>query len=78
MNNSSSASAGSNKTLSAIALNEEQAQELKVAPESPALRSLRRYFDNKGKLIVVVTAVHPAELFRYTMQYQRSDLALHF
>ena len=65
------------QTLSAIALNDEQAHELKQAPGSPALRSLRRYFDHKGQLIVVVAAVHPGHLYRYVMRYERSDLGQH-
>jgi DNA-binding GntR family transcriptional regulator len=65
------------QTLSAIALNDEQAHELKQSPGSPALRSLRRYFDYKGQLIVVVAAVHPGHLYRYVMRYERSDLGQH-
>jgi GntR family transcriptional regulator len=64
------------QTLSAIALSDEQAHELKVAANTPALRSLRRYFDHKGKLVVVVAATHPGDLYSYVMRYERSDLAL--
>jgi len=64
------------QTLSAVALNEEQALELKVPADTPALRSLRRYFDHKGKLVVVVAALHPANLYSYVTRYERSDLAL--
>jgi DNA-binding GntR family transcriptional regulator len=65
------------QTLTAIALNAEQARELKVAADTPALRSLRRYFDHKGKLVVVVAAIHPGDLYSYVMRYERSDLSLH-
>jgi DNA-binding GntR family transcriptional regulator len=64
------------QTLSAITLGDEQAHELKVAVNTPALRSLRRYFDHKGKLVVVVAATHPGDLYSYVMRYERSDLAL--
>jgi GntR family transcriptional regulator len=65
------------QSLSAVSLSDEQARELRVASGSPALRSLRRYFDAKGKLLVVVVAHHPAELYSYFTRYERSDLALH-
>lgn len=65
------------QTLGAVALDEEQALELKAPVGAPALRSLRRYFDHKGKLVVVVAALHPGNLYRYVTRYERSDLALH-
>lgn len=64
------------QSLSAVALTDEQARELRVEPGSPALRSLRRYFDAKGKLLVVVVAHHPGDLYSYFTRYERSDLVL--
>ena len=64
------------QTLSAVALTDEQAHELKVEVQTPALRSLRRYFDLKARLVVVVAAIHPGDLYSYVMRYERSDLAL--
>ncbi len=62
------------QSLSAVALNEEQAQELEVAAGSPALRSLRRYFDSRGRLFMAAVSLHPGADFSYFSRYRRSDL----
>ena len=61
------------QSLSAVALTEEQARELKVLPNTPGFRAVRRYFDHKGHLLIVAITLHPGYLFSYFMRYQRSD-----
>ncbi|MGA9829039.1 MAG: GntR family transcriptional regulator [Rhodanobacteraceae bacterium] len=62
------------QTLSALAMPVEAAHELGVAAGSPALRAVRRYFDNSGRLMLVVVALHAGECFSYSMHYKRSDI----
>jgi DNA-binding GntR family transcriptional regulator len=61
------------QTLSAVALTEEQAIELKVSIDTPGFRSVRHYFDLKGRLVLVAVTVHPGPLFSYHMRYERID-----
>ncbi|MGA9343415.1 MAG: GntR family transcriptional regulator, partial [Rhodanobacteraceae bacterium] len=63
------------QTLSAIAMPPAAARDLRTAEGSPALRALRRYFDAKGRLMLVVVALHAGEGFSYSMHYERSDIA---
>jgi len=62
------------QSLSAVALNEEQAYELEVAPGLPALRSLRRFFDPNGRILLVAVSLHPGDIFSYVTRYERSDV----
>jgi GntR family transcriptional regulator len=61
------------QSLSAVALSGEQADELKVAVDTPGFRSVRRYFDLKGRLVLVAVTLHPGHLFSYFTRYERSD-----
>jgi GntR family transcriptional regulator len=61
------------QSLSAVAMTEEQADELKVATDTPGFRSVRRYFDIKGRLVMVAVTLHPGNLFSYFTRYERSD-----
>ncbi|MGA9421932.1 MAG: GntR family transcriptional regulator [Rhodanobacteraceae bacterium] len=63
------------QTLSALAMPVDAARELGVSAGSPALRAVRRYFDNRGRLMLVVVALHAGEGFSYSMHYERSDIA---
>ena len=65
------------QTLSAVALTDEQAHELKVEVQTPALRSLRRYFDARDRLMLAVISVHPGGAYSYRSEYRRSDIAPH-
>ncbi len=61
------------QSLSAVAITEEQAQELKVRANSPGFRSVRRYFDRKGRLLLVAVTLHPGHSFTYFSRYERMD-----
>ena len=60
--------------LSAVALDAEQARELEVEPGTPALRTLRRYFDPKNRILLVAVTLHPGDVFSYVTRYERSDV----
>lgn len=64
------------QSLSAVQMTEEQAHELKVAPDTPGFRSVRRYFDLRGRLALVAVTLHPGPQFSYFVRYERSDSAL--
>jgi DNA-binding GntR family transcriptional regulator len=64
------------QSLSAVALTEEQADELNVAADTPGFRSVRRYFDLKGHLVLVAVTLHPGHLFSYFTRYERSDTSV--
>lgn len=51
--------------ISALALDSGQAQRLGVAPGSPGLRVVRKYYSSDGELFEVASNVHPADRFSY-------------
>ncbi len=53
--------------IQAIAAGEQIARELGVEPNSPILRILRCYFDNRGNLFEVSVSYHPGDRFAYSM-----------
>jgi len=61
--------------LSAVAMSAEQADELKVPHDTPGFRSVRRYFDLRGRLVLVAVTLHPGPQFSYFTRYQRSGPA---
>jgi DNA-binding GntR family transcriptional regulator len=61
------------QSLSAVSMTEEQAHELKVPVTTPGFRSVRRYFDRKGRLVLVAVTLHPGHLFSYFTRFERSD-----
>jgi DNA-binding GntR family transcriptional regulator len=61
------------QSLSAVTMTEEQAHELKVRPDTPGFRSVRRYFDTNGRLMVVAVTLHPGHMFSYFSRYERLD-----
>src|SRR4051812_18552540 len=63
------------QVLSAIAIQAEAAAEVEVPEGSPALRSLRRYFDARDRLMLAVISVHPGGSYSYRSEYRRSDIA---
>lgn len=48
------------------------AKRLKVAPGSPALFVLRRYFNAAGEAFEITLSVHPAHRYRYAFEVRRS------
>jgi DNA-binding GntR family transcriptional regulator len=62
------------QSLSAVALGEDEAYELEVEPGKPALRSLRRFFDPKGRILLVAVSLHPGDVFSYVTRHERSDV----
>jgi hypothetical protein len=46
-----------------------------VPEGSPALRSLRRYFDARDRLMLAVISTHPGGSYSYRSEYKRSDIA---
>lgn len=64
------------QSLSAVAMTEEQAHELKVAADTPGFRSVRRYFDLHGRLALVAVTLHPGPDFSYLLRYERTTAAL--
>ena len=63
------------QSLSAVKMSEEQALELKVPADTPGFRSVRRYFDLRGRLVLVAVTLHPGPQFSYVTRYQRSGPA---
>jgi DNA-binding GntR family transcriptional regulator len=63
------------QSLSAVAMTEEQAHELKVPVDTPGFRSVRRYFDLKGRLALVAVTLHPGPQFSYFIRYERRQPA---
>jgi len=64
------------QSLSAVAMTEEQARELKVRADTPGFRSVRRYFDLNGRLVLAAVTLHPGHLFSYFSRYERIDPAI--
>ncbi|MEO8958068.1 MAG: GntR family transcriptional regulator [Rudaea sp.] len=62
------------QSLSAVTMTPEQAEELKVRPDTPGFRSVRRYFNIKGRLVLVAITLHPGPMFNYFTRYERSEL----
>lgn len=63
------------QSLSAVAITAEQAHELKVPEQTPGFRSVRRYFDLRGRLALVAVTLHPGPQFSYFIRYRRSAAA---
>lgn len=61
--------------LSAVAMPAEAALECEVDEGSPALRSLRRYYDARDRLMLAVISLHPGVSYSYRTEYTRSDIA---
>jgi DNA-binding GntR family transcriptional regulator len=60
--------------LSAVPMPAAAARELAVDEGSPALRAVRRYFDRRGRLLLVAVALHAGGAFNYSMRYVRSAM----
>lgn len=58
--------------MEAIALDRTSAQALSAEPGSPALKTVRRYRDAQGDIIIYSESLHPAGRFAYEMRLNRS------
>jgi len=57
--------------LQSVALDADDAANLGAAPGSPALLIVRRYFDDRGRLMEVAENIHPGDRFTYRMQLRK-------
>jgi GntR family transcriptional regulator len=51
------------------------ADELRVAPGSPALKIVRRYVDRVGEAFETTISIHPAERYTFSMVLKRASPA---
>lgn len=58
--------------MEAVALDADAAHELGVSPGTPALRTVRRYRDAGGAIILLSESLHPAGRFAYEMRLDRA------
>jgi DNA-binding GntR family transcriptional regulator len=59
------------QSIRAVSVKAPHAKVLGVETGSPALRALRRYFDETGRLLEFSDSIHPGERFTYVMQLLR-------
>ncbi|MDO8776541.1 MAG: GntR family transcriptional regulator [Burkholderiaceae bacterium] len=57
--------------LHGVLLDADDAANLNAQVGAPALRIVRRYFDDEGRLLEVADSVHPADRFVYHMELSR-------
>lgn len=57
--------------ITAQVLDDEAARTVHAKPGTAALRTLRRYLDDQGRVIVASDSLHPADRFAYEMTYHR-------
>lgn len=57
--------------MEAVALDKSQADRLNVSKGYPALRTVRRYRDDSGEIIILSESLHPAGRFAYEMRLDR-------
>lgn len=57
--------------IQAVRLTASQARLLQCDPGAPALRAVRRYFDQDQRLVQVSDALHPGDRFTYVMKLNR-------
>ena len=57
--------------ITAQVLDDAAARTVHAKPGTAALRTLRRYLDEHGKVIVASDSLHPADRFAYEMTYHR-------
>ena len=59
--------------IAAVAMPAAHAETLSVAPDSPALKVVRRYFDDDDRVFEVSVTLHPAERFTVSMLLERTE-----
>ena len=60
------------QSIQAVRLGKRQAKLLRASDGGPALRAIRRYYDERGRLIELSNAIHPGDRFTYTTSLVRS------
>ncbi|HXB27546.1 MAG TPA: GntR family transcriptional regulator [Gemmatimonadaceae bacterium] len=60
------------QSIQAIRLGRRQAALLRAEPGSPALRAIRRYYQEAGPLIELSSAIHPGDRFTYVTSLVRT------
>lgn len=60
------------QAIDAVRLTREQARLLQTPAGGPALRAVRRYYDERGRLLELSTALHPGDRFSYITSLVRS------
>jgi len=60
------------QSIQAVRLNKRQAKLLRAPDGSAALRAVRRYYDDRGRLVELSNATHPGDRFTYTTSLVRS------
>ncbi len=58
--------------MEAVALNKSQADRLNLSTGYPALRTVRRYRDASGEILLLSESLHPAGRFAYEMRLDRT------
>lgn len=59
--------------ISAVTVGAHDATLLRVDTGSPALRTVRRFYDTDGQLLQLSDSVHPGARFTYTMRFERNQ-----
>lgn len=60
------------QSIQAVRLGKRQAKLLRATEGGAALRAIRRYYDDRGRLIELSNAIHPGDRFTYTTSLVRS------
>ena len=60
------------QSIQAVRLGKRQAKLLRATEGGPALRAIRRYYDQSGRLIELSNTIHPGERFTYVTSLVRS------
>lgn len=60
------------QSIQAVRLGKRQAKLLRAAEGGAALRAIRRYYDDRGRLVELSNAIHPGDRFAYTTSLLRS------
>jgi DNA-binding GntR family transcriptional regulator len=60
------------QSIEAIALDAAAARKLGADPGSPALKAMRRYYDESGRLLELAIGLHPGERFTYVTRLKRA------
>jgi GntR family transcriptional regulator len=63
--------AGIEQSIQAVRLKRGEARILRIDLDSPALRAVRRYFDERQRLLELSDAIHPGERFTYETKLTR-------
>jgi GntR family transcriptional regulator len=61
------------QTISAVSLSKAAATRLEEKTGAPALRTIRRYVGEAGRVIAVSDTLHPGDRFSYVMDIKRGE-----